>query len=260
MSDEPKSNASDTIPSGPCDAPEAPGASECSSGTSVLVDALGAPLGAHAEDARPAGDAAGICRPPASVPMGSLPAEQRSRLQTIVRGGTTTSAFDNELAMRKADAEARREQDDQDKKIASVPVEKGGGLMFERRLADPMTGPRVLLTYVGDGKEEIHQQLAELVEDDITGDHILIFVCPECFRRGIPSGFCQCHARCKHRAWHIDKTTAGQVKGVRNSDAPGGMEFYTSAGMIMDTDVLRCDAVNCGNAYKIHKNVMYRVR
>lgn len=196
---------------------------------------------------------------PDSLPLDTLAPEERAKLQVLVRGGTTTSAFDKELAQRKADAEVRRAEADADKKIGQVPIEQGGGLVFEHKLADPMTGPRVLIKYVGAGKDVLMEQLCELVEDETSGDNLFIFVCPECFRRGIPSGFCQCHARSKHRAWHVDKRTAGQVLAAKNSDAHGGIEYYTSAGEIMDTDVLRCDNTNCGCSFKIHRNIMYKV-
>lgn len=193
------------------------------------------------------------------VAIDTLTPEAQARLQLLVRGGTTTSAFDKEIQEKLADTEHRRAEDAADRKIGTIPIERGGGLVFEHKLADPMTGPRVYLQYVGQGREVLSEQLCELVEDDTSGDRLLIFVCPECVRRGIPMTFAQCHARAKHRAWHVDRREAGRVKAVKNSDAPNGIEYYTSAGVIMDTDVLRCDQTNCGCSFKIHRNVMYRV-
>lgn len=203
----------------------------------------------------------GLLHPPA--PSAFLSPEQMRNIapQAIVRGGTTTTAYDNALAKSMADADKRRAADDADKKLAKVPVEQGGAMMFEREFAPRMTSPKVRLRYVGKTRETIMEQLCELVVDDSSGreEHLLIFVCPECFRRGVPSGFAQCHVKASHRKWHVDTKEAGQIKAVRNSDAPGGQEFYTNAGTIMDTDVLRCDNTNCGCAFKIHNNVMYRV-
>jgi hypothetical protein len=194
-----------------------------------------------------------------TLSLDTLPEAERSRLQLLVRGGTTSSAYDKEMQQRIADAEVRRAEADADRKIAQIPIERGGGMIFENKLADPMTGPRVLIKYVGRTKDVLMEQLCELVADEMSGDHMLIFVCPECFRRGVPSGFAQCHVRSKHRQWHLDLKDAGTIKSVRNSDMPNGLEFYTHAGSIMDTDVLRCDGTNCGASFKIHNNVMYRV-
>lgn len=184
---------------------------------------------------------------------------EKSKLQLIVRGGTTTSAFDNEMAQKMADAEVRREEDEKVKKIGQIPIEQGGGVMYEANFSDPTASPKVLIKYVGKGKEVRMEQLCELVFDDTSGDHMFIFVCPECFNRGIPSGFAQCHVRASHRAWHLDTKTAGEVKAVKNSDNPRGIEYYQHAGDIMDSEILRCDGPNCGCAFKIHRNIMYRV-
>lgn len=198
-------------------------------------------------------------------PQGAfVPQEEANKyagIQGIVRGGTTTSAYDNALQASMADAEKRRDQDDAEHRLAQVPVEQGGALMFERELAPRMTSPRVLIRYVGKGRDVLSEQLCELVVDDSSGreEHLLIFVCPACFERGVPSGFAQCHVKASHRKWFVDTKNAGQIMAARNSDAPSGQEFYTSAGTIMDTDVLRCDNVNCGCAFKIHNNTMYRV-
>jgi len=182
--------------------------------------------------------------------------------ELLVRGGTTSSAYDKEMAMRLSEADERRAQDAAERQLGTIPIEQGGALNFERKLADPVESPRVLLAYVGWGKEIIHEQLCELVHDDTAAvpHNILIFVCPECHRRGVPAQFAQLHVRDMHRRWSIDTREAGQVKAVKNSAVAGGIEFYTNAGRIMDTDALRCDNVNCGAAFKIHKNRLYRVR
>lgn len=180
----------------------------------------------------------------------------------IVRGGTTSSAYDNEMAERLSQAEQRRADDEAERHLGTIPIEQGGALNFERKLADPDVHPRVLIAYVAWGKEILHEQLCELVYDDVQDPpaHILILVCPECFRRGVPTQFAQMHVRDNHRSWSIDTRGAGQMKAVSNDAVAGGIEFYHYAGKIMDTDVLRCDGVNCGAGFKINKNRLYRVK
>jgi len=182
--------------------------------------------------------------------------------EAIVRVGTTSWAYDKEMRARVKDAEDRRAQDAVERQLGTLPVERGGAMNFEHKFADPIEHPRVLLAYVGFGKEILHEQLCEMVYDDTQTPptHILIFVCPECFRRGVPTQLCQLHVRDTHRAWHVDRRGAGEVKAVKNTAAQGGLEFYRNAGQIMDTDVLRCDNVNCGAAFRINKNRLYRVR
>jgi len=197
---------------------------------------------------------------PAPCPEGGAYCHDLGSFTIKVQGGTTTGAFDKMMAERKADADQRRKQDAMDKAVGRTPIEQGGGMMFEHRLSDLQMSPRVHVTYVGKGKEFISDQLVDLFEDDVTGQSMLVFVCPECVRRGRDSGLSQCHARDGHRAWYVDKRTAGAVKVVENAANPGGLERYISAGDIMDTDVLACSHEFCGCAFKIHRNIMYRVK
>ena len=72
--------------------------------------------------------------------------------QALVRGGTTSWAYDKEMAMRLSEADQRRAQDQAERHLGQIPIEQGGALNFERKLADPLQGPRVLLEYVGRGQ------------------------------------------------------------------------------------------------------------
>lgn len=182
--------------------------------------------------------------------------------EVLVRGGTTTSNYDKEMAFRLSESARRRDEDAAEKRMGKIPIELGGALNFERKFTDVNQSPRVLLEYVGWGKEAIHEQLCELVYDDLQTPpcNILIFVCPECFRRGVPSEFAQIHVRDNHRQWAIDTRGVGETKAVKNDAMPGGIEFYVYAGSIMDTDVLGCDNANCGAKFKITKNRLYRTR
>lgn len=70
----------------------------------------------------------------------------------------------------------------------------------------------------------------------------------------------QLHVRDAHRQWHVDRRGSGEVRSVRDESVEGGLEFYTFAGNIVDTEELKCSNFNCGSAYRINKNVMRRVR
>jgi len=197
---------------------------------------------------------------PSPCPEGGAYSSGLGSFSIKVQGGTTSSAYDKVMAQQKADADARRQQDAEDKRVGRTPIEQGGGMMFEHRLTDSQFSPKAHVTYVGKGREFISDQLVDLFEDEIAGDKMLVFVCPECVRRGRDSGQSQCHARDSHRKWHIDTRTAGIIKTVENAAVPGGLERYLSGGEIMDTDTLACSHPYCGCAFKIHKNMMYRVK
>jgi hypothetical protein len=180
-------------------------------------------------------------------------------IEVMVRGGTTSSKWDLEQAKIVAEAEARRKQLDEDRKLASIPVEQGGAMMFDRNFSDPLKAPKVLLRYhTSDMDLEI---LCELIVDDDKEDVILQFVCPQCVKRGMHPGEAQCTVRDSHRGWHLDMRDAGQIKYAETVDMAGRKirEPYVFAGVIKDTDTLRCSQYNCGRAYKIDNNILHDV-
>lgn len=189
----------------------------------------------------------------------SDPPGEAINIQLIVRGGTTSTAYDNEQARRVADAEQRRKQLDADVKLGTTPIEQGGGRMFNYNFADPIATPKVHLQYVNSKKEVLMDQLCELVTDEISGNKILQFVCPKCVMRGVHPGEAQCTVRDQNRQWHLDVKGAGGISRVETVDMHGRklLEPYLNAGVVMDTDVLRCPNFNCGSSYKIHKNMLY---
>ena len=179
-----------------------------------------------------------------------------------VMGGTTTTKFDNDLAQKRADANERRKQYDQETAIGRTPIEQGGGMVFDHKFTDPLMSPKVKLEYRGRTKDMIFEMLCELVVDEVTDAHTLIFVCPECVKRGVDQQFAQVHANNKNRAWHLDKKNAGTPRRAEDSGPDGKARYaiYTHAGDIMDTDEMRCPHPNCGCVYKIHKNILYRIK
>jgi len=198
---------------------------------------------------------------PAPAPVDDLTAmsdEAQSRLVTLVKGGTSTYAADMAEKRRWAEAEERRDMLERYQRIANTPIEQGGGVMYSKQFADPLSSPRVLLRYVNSKKETLYEMLCELIESDTTGDRILQFVCPICVERGVHMDVAQCTVRDAHRKWHIDTKNTGEIRRAETVDMRGRkvLEPYTHAGEIMDTDMLTCD--RCSTSYKIHKNMLYR--
>jgi len=175
--------------------------------------------------------------------------------QAIVRGGTTTTAQDNRIRAFEHDSNERRAVHDCEKAIASIPVERGGGKMFANNFADVFS-PMTPVTYYPAGKsEKLIDMLCDVIVDD-NKEHILIFVCPECVKRGVPSGQAQCHVKFSHRKWFLDTRGAGEIRQMQSA---GGVTPYVFAGFVMDSEKLTCSNENCGCSYRIHKGKMYRV-
>ncbi len=186
------------------------------------------------------------------------PIVPKCRLVTYVQGGTSTWENDKEVARKEQDAERRRDEQDQAFKQASKPIDGGGAKMFSHNFCGS-SDPQVVLSYTfrdGGGV----QILSELVTDEITGKRILTVVCPECVRRGLPSGQAQMCIREDNRAWHIDTRTLGQPASCEDMDFHSGRtvrRVYVSAGIIKDSETFNCPC-GCGSRYRIHDNMLRR--
>lgn len=183
---------------------------------------------------------------------GGFSTDLQAPMMAWVKGGTSTAAYDQEIKQKEAEAEARRDAQDAERRLASVPIEEGGAKMFSHNLGHPTDDPKILIKFVNSKKETQFELLCDIgVEHDGSG-RWFIFVCPDCVSRGIPSGQAQLRVSDKHRHWDLDDRTLGEVIVFDE-------QIYYSAGKIMDTDVLRCPNAHCTLAVKIHNNMMYRV-
>lgn len=180
-----------------------------------------------------------------------------SPAEVFVKGGTTSSAHDKELAKYKAEVEERRRQADMDRASASLPTEEGGAIMHTNKLTDSPDVEQgyVLLEYVtATGKPQYHngdqfQCLADVImisEKELA----LILVCPQCMSKGLPMDLCQIKVNQSHRPWFLDTKKAGSM-----------IEFdgkvYRSAGEVMDSDRIAC--MQCNWSVKIDKNKVWPV-
>lgn len=192
----------------------------------------------------------------------STPGEVSAPIDAWVKGGTSSSAYDKELAQKRFDIADRQKQSVQDVIEARNPGPGGVGDSFSHSFSgfDPTQRPVCHVKLVNRRKEDTGVEMLVDVTMDEQGKLMLTFVCPDCIERGVHQSFAQQTARDDHRAWFLDtnpKTGAGMPFQVIN--AWGHVETHISAGEIMDTDTLRCSNPHCTFACKIHKNLMYRV-
>ena len=177
-----------------------------------------------------------------------------------VKGGTTSYSWDMQVKAMEADAEKRRAELDRDRANAAAGVVATGTKLHSHNFTDPRTSPKVLLTLVNDRKETQALILADIViSDNIDGEMSIIWPCPDCVERGVPQGQAQNRASNKSRHWALDPK--GEGLPIRWEDATTGrVEWFISAGTVMDTEIFKCPGVGCSMWVKIHKNMMYRVR
>ena len=180
----------------------------------------------------------------------------------VVGGGTPSSAEMNRREKAKADAERRRDELEQDKERARVPVDQGGAVMYTNRLKDTSEGTgdaKVLLRFVrinGGVREPIHnhegeivQCLADIIMDAGEGGEIgglgLIFVCPRCVQQGLSMDESQLLVRQSHRKWTLTSEGAGLPIAFDG-------QVYMSAGTVCESERLVCS--RCKWACHIDKN------
>lgn len=187
----------------------------------------------------------------------------------FMRGGgaVRSSAYQKEIDARFRDAEHRRDQQSIEKKLASIPVDDGGGKMYSNLLAAEGEGQlpegHVLLEFVNQKGEPLYEfgEPLQMVADikaaepqSFPGELTLVFFCPRCKESGMPLGECVLMARQSHRKWHLDARTQGELFVFMGH---GKHEPGRSMGKVMDSDRLACPA--CNWACKIDNNKIWIV-
>jgi len=166
-------------------------------------------------------------------------------------GGTPTMAHERAIAEAEADAEKRRDEALEERKLSRAPVEHGGGKIFENRSLDPGASEAyVLLDLVNSKGDPIidHGVAVQCLADVrvLSADELaLVVVCPRCVSRRIPQGQCQIQIRQKNRSWHLDTRQAGKPIFFDG-------KMFQSAGTVMDSERFGCSA--CGWTARIDNN------
>jgi hypothetical protein len=177
-----------------------------------------------------------------------------SPLQIIVKGGTTSGAYDKERAKQRHAAEAGRAH--QDKQHAAAAV---GNRMTERGFVsahiDSLNlldsgSPRVVFYYLRRDKSVMQECVGEIVVLP-DGDELFTLVCPKCLERGESHGSAQVMVKKSHRKWELDTKKAGEIVFLTD---PFGRPFQVRiCGTIECDEPLRCSNVGCAWAVKIDK-------
>lgn len=188
-----------------------------------------------------------------------------SPLTIIVKGGTTSSAYDNERERQKAAAEAGRAHQEKQEEAArfGAGMTEGGFVhskLTSMRMMDNGS-PRVVFYYMNKDKTVRQECVSELVLT--LGDELFTLACPKCLERKESHGSSQIMVKKSHRYWELDwrPPSKGGVAGtlVRLKD-PYGKEFFVRlAGTITVQDIIRCSNLGCTWAVQIDKSEVWEV-
>jgi hypothetical protein len=175
-----------------------------------------------------------------------------SPLTVIVKGGTSTSAYDKDRAMREHQSElGRKHQAKQEESARLGPGMTKDGFVHSKltslRMMDSGS-PRVVFAYLNKDKSVRQHGVGEVV---VTGDGDMLFtmVCPKCLERGESHGASQVMVKNSHRKWYLDTRKQGTMVELRD---PDGVPFYVKiCGTVYVDDIIRCTNVNCTWAVRI---------
>lgn len=171
----------------------------------------------------------------------------------LVKGGTSTSSYDNEMARRAHEAETRRAHEDALRaKVESAPQDGAVGRIGAQKLVTAES-PKLVLDYLNRDGSLRQQCISEITACPIPGDLLggvdmmFTLVCPRCLERGLVSGESQLMIQNRHRKFHIDE----RKRNVIPVETPDGTIFVHIAGTVFVDDIIRCSNFNCNWTVRI---------
>lgn len=172
-----------------------------------------------------------------------------------VKEGTRTTASLAQDEANFRDAERRRNEQDAERRVANVPIDQGGGRLYNNVLAthDEAGLPKghVLLEYVNEKGEPIICRGIPLVcladvlvpnEPAFEGEKMLILFCPRCNQDRKHQADSLITVRQANKAWHLDERTFGHPIVYIQQDQQGNItkELHRSVGTVMDSEKFHC--------------------
>lgn len=169
-------------------------------------------------------------------------------MEAWVRGGSTTSAYDQMLVAEKARAEASRREEDARTALAEAnPIEARQHTM---KLGGNRSGYPGIVLVVKHLKDNVVLDYisCELIVDQ-DGNLQLNMACYSCAQRGITDNF---KISQKNRHFELDTRRQGEIWVNPNNPR----EFVHLAGTIHLTEWVRCPNLGCHVSFKIEDSVL----
>lgn len=188
----------------------------------------------------------------------------------IVKGGTTSSRYDREMARRKQSAERRRKAQDDMYRIRAEARERGEMARIGTQAFINEASPRLVLHYMNrdgtirqDCKSEI--TMVPKISRPSELEATFALVCPRCLARDVPMGEAQMLVREGHRPFTI-REERNQAKGLPGKGDVVMLEYgwgvkepVMIAGTVSCHDIIRCNNVNCDYAVRIEDSKVWEV-
>jgi hypothetical protein len=173
--------------------------------------------------------------------------------EVFVKGGTTSSRYDNLQAEKAANAEARRKHEDALAQLVDDAPNDGAIARTGSQRMVTAESPKLVLRYLNRDGSIRQECISEItffpVPNSLIGeiDQMFTLVCPRCLERGIVSGESQLMIQSRHRKWHLDERHRMLVP----VETPDGPIIVHQAGTVTCDDIIRCSNFNCTWAVRI---------
>lgn len=179
-------------------------------------------------------------------------------LAVLVRGGTTSSAWDQEKLRQYAQSEALRAH--QDSQFAAVEGAQGKPNIAAGMLSRELLGrgnPKVVIEYCYRDSVLNRECLAEVVVvpkvDSDEQELALVLVCPKCLERTGRMDDSQCIIRQSNRMFWLDTTKPSMWVNPMTGAA------HAVAGTITLNDKVQCSALGCTWRFTIEASKLWEV-
>lgn len=179
-------------------------------------------------------------------------------IDVFVKGGTTTTHWDNEQKALAAQSEELRAHQDAQRAEVVRARREGGAIasLLSMQLAS-QGNPKVLIEYVYRDSalnRECIGELAQLPDSERPGENdlALILVCPYCLKRTGRQDQSQLMIRHSVRPFDVRwSTELDYPQDKRHWVNPLDGSFHNIAGLVTTRDRVKCDALGCSFRFRI---------
>jgi len=174
----------------------------------------------------------------------------------FVKGGTTTSAWDNQLAQQRADTEARRAH--QDAEYAQSKATPHEARMQSMKLGGSQSSAMAVLA-LKHAKDNIFLDwiICEVIDQ---GDELALnMACPRCHAKN-PGHEPDMLIRQSNRSWWLDPKPPKWMREVGSDRVwvnPKDGSTYVVAGSVHTQDWIKCTGLGCTWTFKIDDSVVH---
>jgi len=181
----------------------------------------------------------------------------------FVKGGTTTSKWDNDRAELRAAAELGRQHQDRQRlavRRGAKDPKAGIGALLTNKFGgnNAAQNPMLAMVYASKDRSQEVEGLVDLIETTTDGepDLAMIIVCPDCMVREQTQAYAQMMVRQSQKGWELTPYPLDDPKFYQHPQAPD--VFVPLIGEVTMDETAWCTGLGCSYGFRINRNRIYR--